>query len=42
MYQDINIYDNTFSVMEPGFVSPIADFGLMYYKYYLIDSAFIG
>ncbi|MBI9054044.1 MAG: carboxypeptidase-like regulatory domain-containing protein [Bacteroidales bacterium] len=42
MYQKINIYNNYESVFEPGFVSPIADFGLMYYKYYLIDSAFIG
>ena len=42
MYQDINIYENYQAVFEPGFVSPIADFGLMFYKYYLIDSAFIG
>jgi len=42
MYQNINIYENFETVFEPGFVSPIADFGLAYYKYYLIDSAFIG
>ena len=42
MYQKINIYENFNRVFEPGFVSPIADFGLTYYKYYLIDSAFIG
>lgn len=42
MYQNINIYENFETVFEPGFVSPIADFGLTYYKYYLIDSAFIG
>ncbi|PLX13239.1 MAG: hypothetical protein C0597_11980 [Marinilabiliales bacterium] len=42
MYQDINIYENYQSVFEPGFVSPIADFCLMFYKYYLIDSAYIG
>ncbi|MEE4196435.1 MAG: DUF5686 family protein [Bacteroidales bacterium] len=41
MYQKINIYENFERVFEPGFVSPIADFGLYYYKYYLIDSAFI-
>jgi len=41
MYQKLNVYDNFMSVFEPGFVSPIADFGLLYYKYYLIDSAFI-
>ncbi|MDY6800197.1 MAG: DUF5686 family protein, partial [Bacteroidota bacterium] len=42
MYQKINIYENFQRVFEPGFVSPIADFGLYYYKYYLIDSAFIN
>jgi len=41
MYQKINIYENFETVFEPGFVSPIADFGLLYYKYYLLDSAFI-
>lgn len=41
MYQKLNIYDNFITIFEPGFVSPIADFGLLYYKYYLIDSSFI-
>ncbi len=41
MYQNINIYDNFLMIFEPGFVSPISDFGLFYYKYYLLDSTFI-
>ncbi|PLW95544.1 MAG: hypothetical protein C0592_00015 [Marinilabiliales bacterium] len=41
MYQNINIYDNHVSVFEKNFVSPIAGFGLAYYKYYLVDSTFI-
>ncbi len=41
MYQKINIYNNFVSVFEPGFISPISDFGLLYYKYYLLDSAYI-
>jgi len=41
MYQQINIYDNFILFFDPGFISPIADFGRLYYKYYLIDSAFI-
>ncbi|MFO8066843.1 MAG: DUF5686 family protein, partial [Bacteroidales bacterium] len=41
MYQRINIYDNFLTIFEPGFVSPIADHGLFYYKYYLIDSTMI-
>ncbi|MGD2034343.1 MAG: DUF5686 family protein [Bacteroidales bacterium] len=41
MYQKLNIYDNFMHLFEPGFVSPIADFGKLYYKYYLEDSAYI-
>ncbi len=41
MYQTYNIYDNTLDVFGQGFVSPISDYGIAFYKYYLIDSAFI-
>lgn len=41
MYQRLNVYDNFVTLFEPGFVSPIADFGRLYYKYYLEDSAYI-
>ena len=41
MYQNINIYDNYIGVFRLNFVSPIADFGLRTYRYYLIDSATI-
>ncbi|MCG3165937.1 MAG: hypothetical protein POELPBGB_01712 [Bacteroidia bacterium] len=41
MYQNINVYDNFVSVFGKGFVSPIADFGLQYYRYYLVDSFFV-
>ena len=41
MYQRLNIYDNFITLFEPGFVSPIADFGRAYYKYVLEDSAMI-
>lgn len=41
MYQKLNVYDNFMTFFEPGFVSPISDFGRMYYKYYLEDSAYI-
>jgi hypothetical protein len=40
MYLDFNIYDNFVPIMGLEMVSPIANFGLIYYKYYLIDSAF--
>ncbi len=41
MYLDFNIYDNLVPIMGKDLVSPIASYGLMYYKYYLIDSAYI-
>ena len=41
MYQDINIYDNWIPVLGKTFISPISASGFYYYKYYLIDSAFI-
>lgn len=42
MYQNINVYDNHIKIFDKNFVSPIAGFGLSYYKYYLVDSAFVG
>jgi len=40
MYLDFNIYDNFVPIMGKQMVSPIAKFGLIYYKYYLIDSTY--
>ena len=42
MYQNINIYDNFLSIFGKSFVSPISDRGMIYYEYYLLDSAFLG
>lgn len=39
MYLDFNIYDNFVPILGHDFVSPIANIGRAYYKYYLIDSA---
>jgi hypothetical protein len=41
MYQNVNIYDNYILVFDKSFISPIADFGLLTYKYYLLDSGYI-
>ena len=41
MYQQLNVYDDFILFFDPGFVSPIAGVGRMYYKYLLEDSAFI-
>jgi hypothetical protein len=40
LHQNVNIYENYISLFDQGFVSPIADVGLRYYKYYLTDSTF--
>ncbi|MEK6616409.1 MAG: DUF5686 family protein [Bacteroidota bacterium] len=42
MYQNVNIYDNNILVFGKQFPSPISDNALSYYKYYLIDSVFVG
>jgi hypothetical protein len=39
--QNVNIYDNYIQIFQKNFVSPVANFGLSYYKYYLVDSSFI-
>ncbi len=41
MYQNVDIYDNTVLVFSKNFTSPISDNGLLYYRYYLIDSTYI-
>ena len=42
MYQRVNIYQNFIDLFGKGFISPISDIGLVYYKYYLLDSTYIG
>jgi len=41
MYQQLNVYDDFILFFDPGFVSPIAGVGRLYYRYLLEDSAFI-
>ncbi|MCC7302159.1 MAG: carboxypeptidase-like regulatory domain-containing protein [Bacteroidia bacterium] len=41
MYQNVNLYDNNFEVFAKTFVSPISENGILFYKYYLIDSVYI-
>jgi hypothetical protein len=42
MFQRYNFYDNYITIFQKNFISPVANFGLNAYKYYLIDSTFIG
>ena len=39
LVQSVNIYDNYINLFQKNFVSPVAGFGLAFYKYYLLDSA---
>jgi hypothetical protein len=41
-FKHTNIYDNYIDLFQKNFVSPIANFGLSFYKYYLVDSAYIN
>jgi len=41
MYLDVNVYDNYIPIFGKAFVSPAADFARGFYKFYLVDSAFI-
>lgn len=40
MYLDFNLYDNFVPILGLDMVSPIANIGQAYYRYYLIDSAY--
>lgn len=42
IYQNVNIYDNYINIFDQGLISPIANSGLIYYKYLLVDSTYIG
>jgi hypothetical protein len=39
--QDYNFYENWLLILDKGFISPIADGGLGFYRYYLVDSVAI-
>lgn len=41
MYIDLNLYDNYVNVFGKQFVSPFSNTGLLVYKYFLEDSAYI-
>ncbi|MCQ2203621.1 MAG: DUF5686 and carboxypeptidase regulatory-like domain-containing protein [Bacteroidales bacterium] len=38
--QEVSFYDDIVKMFGVGFVSPIADNALQYYKYYIVDSAY--
>ena len=40
--EQVDIYQNYIPLFQKNFVSPIADFGKSYYKYYLVDSLYAG
>jgi hypothetical protein len=40
--QEVDIYKDYIVIFEKNFVCPIASFAIDFYKYYLVDSAYIG
>jgi len=40
--EQVDVYKNFIPLFEKNFVSPISDFAIDYYKFYLVDSAYIG
>lgn len=42
MYLNVPIYDNYIDILGKSFISPVANFGMMYYKYFLVDSSYIN
>ena len=42
LYADVNPYDNFYTLEELGLISPLNDQGLLYYKYFLRDSAIVN
>lgn len=41
MAQEVNVYDNYITLFQKNFPSPVNSAGLLYYRYYLVDSASI-
>ena len=42
LYQDVNIYNNTVPILTNQFISPIADNGPLFYRYYIKDTVMLG
>lgn len=38
LHVNVNLYDNYINIFEVKFASPLSDHGLLYYKYFLVDS----
>ncbi|MCH2225249.1 MAG: DUF5686 and carboxypeptidase regulatory-like domain-containing protein [Crocinitomicaceae bacterium] len=41
MYLDVNVYDNTISLFNKSFISPVANYARNFYRFYLEDSSLI-
>lgn len=42
LHVNVNLYDNYIDIFEIRFASPLSDHGLLYYKYFLVDSLHIN
>lgn len=41
LHVNVNLYDNYIDIFDVRFASPLSDHGLLYYKYFLVDSMHI-
>lgn len=41
LYQDVNIYNNSVPILTNPFISPIADNGPLFYRYYIKDTVMV-
>ncbi len=41
LYQDVNIYENSVPILTNQFISPIADNGPLFYRYYIKDTVLV-
>lgn len=42
LYQDVDIYDNSINLLDNDFLSPLAPWGINYYRYYILDTTSVN
>ena len=42
LYDDIDLYDNSIRILDNDFLSPLAPWGIQYYRYYIIDTTIVN
>ncbi len=42
LYDPVDIYENSISILDNDFLSPLAPWGVNYYRYYIIDTTYVN